>query len=59
MRKPDETPQERSDRLAAIQQAIATGTYETPERLSAAVDALAADFDARADSDDRRLRRPK
>jgi negative regulator of flagellin synthesis FlgM len=33
-------PDVRTDRVAAIRQALADGTYETEERLNAAVDAL-------------------
>jgi negative regulator of flagellin synthesis FlgM len=35
-----EIPDIRHDRVAAIRQQIAEGTYETPEKLDAALDAL-------------------
>ncbi|RMF42426.1 MAG: flagellar biosynthesis anti-sigma factor FlgM [Planctomycetota bacterium] len=34
----------RADRVAAIRQAIADGTYETPEKLSAALDRMLDTF---------------
>lgn len=34
------SPDIRADRVATIRQAIADGTYETPERMSAALDKL-------------------
>ena len=33
-------PEIRSDRVAALRQAIQSGTYETPERLSGCLDSL-------------------
>jgi len=35
-----ETASDRSERIAAIRREIAAGTYETPEKLSAALDAF-------------------
>ena len=46
-------------RLAEIRQAIAAGTYETPDRISAAVDALLADLEAQAESNGDGLPRAK
>ncbi|HEY1599046.1 MAG TPA: hypothetical protein VGG64_05560 [Pirellulales bacterium] len=54
-----QSPAERRVRLAEIRQAIEAGTYETPERLSAAVDALLDDFEGREDSANGPRRRPK
>ncbi len=39
-----ETTAERQVRLAEIRRQIQAGTYENPERLSAAIDALLEDF---------------
>ena len=37
-------PDVRSDRIAAIRAAIADGTYETPDKLSAALDGLLSEI---------------
>jgi anti-sigma28 factor (negative regulator of flagellin synthesis) len=37
---------ERAERIAAIRREIAAGTYETPEKLSAALDAFLEASDA-------------
>ena len=44
----DEPPPLRARRLAAIRAAIASGTYETTERLDLAVSRLLAEFDDRS-----------
>jgi hypothetical protein len=44
-----ETVAERQARLAEIRRQIDAGTYETRERLSAAVDAFLEDFDDQPD----------
>lgn len=44
-----ETTAERQARLAEIRLQIRAGTYETPERLSAAIDALLEDFAGQSD----------
>ena len=49
MTRTDEISSVRAARLAKIRQEIADGTYETPERLSATVDALLADLEDRVD----------
>jgi hypothetical protein len=55
MTKRKETPSVRQWRLAEIRREIAARTYETPERLSAAVDVLLVDLEGGSDSvDDRR-----
>jgi len=59
MKRPHESPDERDSRLVEIRRAIAAGTYETTERLSAAVDALLADLDGRGDFADEPRPRPK
>jgi hypothetical protein len=43
--------QAREDRIAQIRREIAAGTYETPERLSAAVDRLLQHLEAEAAED--------
>jgi hypothetical protein len=59
MNRHDEISNVRDSRLAEIRRQITAGTYETPERLSAAVDALLADLDGRADSAEEPRRWPK
>ena len=59
MKRPNESTRERQDRLAQIRREVATGAYETPERLSAAVDELLADLEGRVNSADAPPRRPK
>ena len=61
MKRPAEKSSDRAARLAEIRRQIAAGTYETPERLSAAVDALLEDLEGRETSadKDRPRRRPK
>ena len=49
MRRPAETNLERQSRLAEIQRQIQAGTYETRDRLSAALDALLEDFAGQPD----------
>jgi hypothetical protein len=44
-----ETAADRQARLAEIRRQIEAGTYETPERLSAAIDALLEDFAGQPD----------
>jgi len=44
--KIDALPAARAEEIAAIRQQIAEGTYETPEKLDAAVDRLLADVAA-------------
>ena len=46
-------------RLDEIRRQIEAGTYETPERLSAAVDSLLLDLEGRAESVDRLPRKPR
>ena len=55
----NETPLQRQTRMIMIRREVAAGTYETPERLEAAVEALAADLEDRAKSDGARPRKPK
>lgn len=55
----NETPLERQTRIITIRREIAAGTYETPERLEAAIEALAVDLEDRAKSDGARPRKPK
>jgi hypothetical protein len=47
MVKTTTTPEsaDRAERIAAIRREIAAGTYETPEKLSAALDAMLEKFD--------------
>jgi hypothetical protein len=52
MTRPAESAAERQDRLAKIRQQIQAGTYETRERLSAAVDAMLEDFANQLDKTD-------
>ena len=44
MNRPAETVAEREARLAEIRRQVRAGTYETRERLSAAIDAILEDF---------------
>jgi anti-sigma28 factor (negative regulator of flagellin synthesis) len=58
-RYPSETQAERQARLASIRREIEAGTYETPDRLSIAVERLAADLEDRDDFSVTRPRKPK
>lgn len=49
MRPAAETTSQRQVRLAEIQRQVRAGTYETRERLSAAIDALLEEFDGQPD----------
>ena len=49
MRPPAETTSQRQARVAEIQRQVRAGTYETRERLSAAIDALLEDFAGQPD----------
>ncbi|MBI2826395.1 MAG: hypothetical protein HYX69_17095 [Planctomycetia bacterium] len=50
MKRPADEARDRAAHLAEIRRQIAAGTYETPERLSAAVDALLEDLEDREKS---------
>ena len=56
---PSETQVERQARLANIRREIGAGTYETPDRLSIAVERLAADLEDQDDFSVTRPRKPK
>lgn len=49
MKRTELTTVDQQERLAEIRQQIAAGTYETPERLSAAVEALLDDLEGRGE----------
>jgi hypothetical protein len=49
MVRPNEALSVREARLAEIRRAIADDTYETPERLSAAIDVLLVELEGRSD----------
>jgi len=59
MNRPDDTCDQRQTRLLEIRQEIAADTYETPARLSAAVEALLDDLEGRGEFSGRPCRRPK
>ena len=48
-----ESSDQRKARLAEIRRQIAEGTYETPEKISAAVDKMLELFDSSADAPQR------
>lgn len=47
---------DRAERIAAIRREIAAGTYETPEKLAAALEAFLGESDADGESADPPLR---
>ncbi len=60
MKRTELTTVDQQERLAEIRQQIAAGTYETPERLSVAVDGLLDDLAGRGEfADDYRPRKPR
>ena len=50
---------QRAAKIAAIRRAIAEGTYETADKLDAAVDALVADLAARSSGESEPAARPR